>query len=107
MVRPFFQESAFSGGIYWPTLKETMQGIIDHGFVPVPFVEGTFDRRLDTMAADPLPKSRSMWIFDRAHMKAAKEKIGGRAGFNGVGAGGEEKPACSFSVGMKFFLDLY
>lgn len=61
---------------YWPTLKATMQGLIDEGFIPVPFAEGSYDRRLDIIAADPLPKGRSVWIFDRTDMAAAKEKIG-------------------------------
>jgi hypothetical protein len=61
---------------YWPTLKATMQGLIDEGFIPVPFAEGAYDKRLDIIAADPLPKGRSVWIFDRTDMAAAKEKIG-------------------------------
>ena len=61
---------------YWPSFKATLMGMIDAGLVPVPFAEGSFDQRLDIMAADPLPKGRTAWMFDRTDMKAAKEKIG-------------------------------
>ncbi len=61
---------------YWPTLKATMQGLIEEGFIPVPFAEGSYNQRLDIIAQDPLAKGRSMWIFDRTDMGAAKEKIG-------------------------------
>lgn len=62
---------------YWPSLKATMLGLIEEGCIPMPFVEGSYDQRLDIMAADPLPPGKSIWIFDRTDMKAAKEKIGG------------------------------
>lgn len=61
---------------YWPSLKAACQGIIDAGLIPCPFVEGSYNQRLDIMAADPLPKGRSFWFFDRTDMKAAKEKVG-------------------------------
>ena len=86
---------------YWPTLKKTMTGIIDHGLIPVPFVEGTFTRRLDAMAADPLPKAKSMWIFDRTDMKAAKEKLGGWACIGG------NVPASLFKQGSVKMLESY
>ena len=86
---------------YWPTLKATMQGIIDGGFVPVPFVEGSFSRRLDTVAADPLPAGRSMWIFDRTDMNAAKEKLGPWACIAG------NVPASLFRQGTPQMLEAY
>jgi len=61
---------------YWPSMKATCNGLIDAGCIPLLFVEGSYDQRLDIIAADPLPKGRSAWIFDRTDMKAAKEKIG-------------------------------
>ena len=86
---------------YWPTLKATMQGLIVHGCVPVPFVEGTYDRRLDIIAADPLPGGRSMWIFDRTDMKAAKEKLGRWACIAG------NVPASLFKQGTPEMLEAY
>lgn len=61
---------------YWPSLKATMQGLIDAGCIPMAFVEGSFNQRLDILAEDPLPPGRSIWCFDRTDMKAAKEKVG-------------------------------
>lgn len=68
---------------YWPSFKATLMGFIDAGLVPVSFVEGSFDQRLEIMAADPLPKGKSVWMFDRTDMKAAKEKIGSWACIGG------------------------
>ncbi len=86
---------------YWPTLKATMQGLIDHGFVPVPFVEGAYNQRLEIMAADPLPKGRSFWIFGRTDMKTAKEKLGSWACIAG------NVPASLFKQGTPEMLEAY
>lgn len=68
---------------YWPTLKETMLGIIEEGVVPWLFVEGGYNQRLDLIAEDPLPAGKSVWMFDQTDMAAAKEKIGGWACIGG------------------------
>jgi len=86
---------------YWPFLKATMQGMIDAGCIPVPFVEGSFNQRLDIMAADPLPKGKSLWIFDRTDMKTAKEKVGSWACISG------NVPASLFKQGSVQELEAY
>ncbi|MFW6458086.1 MAG: uroporphyrinogen decarboxylase family protein [Halodesulfurarchaeum sp.] len=60
---------------YWPTLKETMEAVIDEGFVPLMFAEGSYDNRLDFLA-DNHPDGHTVWIFDRTDVRDAKEIIG-------------------------------
>ncbi len=68
---------------YWPTLKAVMQGIIEEGFVPVPFVEGSYNERLDLISDPELPSGSVMWIFDKTDMNKVKEHLGGHHCFMG------------------------
>lgn len=86
---------------YWPSLKAAMQGLIDAGCIPVPFVEGSYNQRLDIMADDPLPSGKTLWIFDRTDMKAAKEKVTCWGGISG------NVPASLFKQGSAQDLDDY
>lgn len=86
---------------YWPTMKASLLGLIDAGLIPVPFVEGSFNQRLDIIAADPLPKGRTLWIFDKTDMKQVKEKIGSWAGIAG------NVPAPLFKQGSVQELETY
>lgn len=86
---------------YWPSLKATMQGLIDAGCIPVPFVEGSYNQRLDIMAEDPLPSGKTLWIFDRTDMQAAKEKVGRWGCISG------NVPASHFKQGTPQMLDEY
>ena len=86
---------------YWPTLKASFLGMIDAGLIPVPFVEGAYNQRLDSMAADPLPKGKTAWIFDRTDMQAAKEKVGSWACVAG------NVPASLFSHGSPAEMETY
>lgn len=86
---------------YWPTLRATMQGIIDKGCVPVPFVEGSFSKRLETIAATPLTPGRSLWIFDRTDMAEAKKYLGEWACIAG------NVPASLFKQGTPDMLEDY
>ena len=61
---------------YWPPLKKVLQGFIDVGCVPILFLEGAYDKRLEIIAADPLPRGKSIWLFSQIDMKAAKALIG-------------------------------
>lgn len=61
---------------YWPSLKALLLGIIEAGLVPVPFVEGGYNNRLDIIADDGLPAGKSLWLFDRTDMQEAKRKLG-------------------------------
>lgn len=63
---------------YWPTLKQTAEGIMEHGIVPWFFAEGTYDSRLDIVANDH-PDGPVVWFFDKTDMALAKETLGDRA----------------------------
>jgi len=68
---------------YWPFLKGLILGLIDNGCVPFAFVEGSYNDRLDTIAESGLPKGKTMWLFDKTDMKAAKKKLGNFACIGG------------------------
>ena len=68
---------------YWPSFKAMLLGIIEAGMIPIPFVEGSYNRRLDIIADSGLPKGKTAWWFDRTDMKKAKEKFGSWACIGG------------------------
>jgi uroporphyrinogen-III decarboxylase len=79
----FMSEAQFET-FYWPSFKAQLQGIIDAGMIPLPFVEGGYNNgRLDIIAASGLPQKKTVWLFDQTDMKMAKEKLGGMACIGG------------------------
>ncbi|MBN2029869.1 uroporphyrinogen decarboxylase [bacterium] len=68
---------------YWPSLKNTLTGLIEEGVVPFLFVEGGYNQRLDTIANSGLPTGKTIWLFDKTDMAEAKKKIGGWAAIGG------------------------
>jgi hypothetical protein len=64
---------------YWPTLKATILGIVNEGVVPLLFVEGSYNSRLDIIVDSDIPKGTTLWMFDRSDMKRVKEKFSGWA----------------------------
>lgn len=60
---------------YWPGLKKIMMGLIDEGFVPMPFAEGDYEQRLELIK--DLPKGSACWYFEQMDMAKAKKIIGG------------------------------
>jgi hypothetical protein len=56
---------------YWPSLKKVMLGLVEDGFIPTPFAEGSYNKRLETIA--DFPKGCCMWHFDQTDMKRASE----------------------------------
>jgi Uroporphyrinogen decarboxylase (URO-D) len=66
---------------YWPQLKAVMIGLIENGCVPVPFVEGGYNQRLEFLTE--LPVGKSMFIFDRTDMVRAREILGGKSCIGG------------------------
>ena len=69
---------------YWPSFKAQLEGIIEAGMIPLPFVEGSYNNgRLDVIAASDLPAGKTVWLFDQTDMKLAKEKLGGFACIGG------------------------
>jgi hypothetical protein len=72
----FMSEKQFET-FYWPTLKKVILGIIAEGIVPVMFVEGSYDTRLEIISE--LPKASVIWWFDKTDMARAKSILGGTA----------------------------
>jgi hypothetical protein len=66
---------------YWPGLRAVMLGLIDNGCVPVPFVEGGYNQRLEFLT--DLPVGKSLFIFDRTDMVRAREILGGKSCIGG------------------------
>ena len=86
---------------YWPFLKKQLDGIIAEGIIPMLFVEGGYNERLDFLADTELPEGRTIWLFDRTDMQAAKEKLGGRVCIAG------NVPSSLFSAGTPEKMDEY
>ena len=78
---------------YWPTFKAQLLGIIEAGLIPIPFVEGSYNQRLDIIAESGLPAGKTAWMFDQSDMKAVKKKFGSWACIGG------NVPASLFATG--------
>ncbi|MCL5072098.1 MAG: hypothetical protein M1308_14585 [Actinobacteria bacterium] len=59
---------------YWPSLKKVMLSLVKDGLVPVPFAEGSYNKRLEVIA--DFPKGDCIWYFDQTDMKQAKKILG-------------------------------
>ncbi|MDE3170481.1 MAG: uroporphyrinogen decarboxylase [Acidobacteriota bacterium] len=68
---------------YWPTLKAVVIALIDEGLVPYLFVEGSYNKRLDTIVDHEIPAGRTVWMFDQTDMKEVKKRFTGWACFAG------------------------
>jgi uroporphyrinogen-III decarboxylase len=87
---------------YWPSFKAQLEGIIEAGMIPLPFVEGSYNNgRLDVIAASDLPAGKTVWLFDQTDMKMAKEKLGGFACIGG------NVPSSLFATGTPEQMDAY
>lgn len=64
---------------YWPTLKAVILGLVDQGIVPVMFVQGSYNKRLDVIADPEIPVGSVLWWFDQTDMAAAREAFAGQA----------------------------
>jgi hypothetical protein len=60
---------------YWPYFKKICLALIEEGLVPMPFAEGKYTNRLNTIA--DMPKSGVVWYFDQTDMAQAKKVLGG------------------------------
>jgi uroporphyrinogen-III decarboxylase len=61
---------------YWPTLKSVVLGLIEEGCVPMLFVEGAYNSRLDILSRAEIPAGRTIWVFEHTEMAEAKVKVG-------------------------------
>ena len=64
---------------YWPTLKKILLTLIDAGWTPCPFFEGTWDQRLEYIRE--LPKGKVLCHFARTDPEKAKAVLGGHLCF--------------------------
>lgn len=66
---------------YWPSLKKVMLALIEDGYIPAPFAEGSYNNRLETIA--DMPKGSCLWLFDQTDMKRASEVMSDTAAITG------------------------
>jgi len=59
---------------YWPGLRAVLMGLINEGLVPMPFAEGDYEPRLETIA--DLPRASVVWYFEHMDMAKAKNVLG-------------------------------
>lgn len=78
-----FMSDADFKKFYWPTLKGTLQGLIEAGLVPFLLVEGGYNERLAVIAESGLPAGSTYWSFDKTDMKSVKKHWSGWAAFGG------------------------
>ena len=64
---------------YWPTLKKVLLALIDAGWTPCPFLEGTWDQRLEYLLE--LPKGKVLCHFAKTDPEKAKAILGGHLCF--------------------------
>ena len=64
---------------YWPALKKVLLALIDAGWTPCPFFEGTWDQRLEYLRE--LPKGKVLCHFAKTDPKKAKAVLGGHLCF--------------------------
>lgn len=60
---------------YWPTLKKVILALIDAGWTPCPFFEGTWDQRLEYLRE--LPKGKVLCHFAQTDPQKAAAVLGG------------------------------
>ena len=61
---------------YWPTLKKVILALVEMGWTPCPFFEGTWDSRLEYLL--DLPKGKVLCHFAQTDMARAKAVLGGQ-----------------------------
>jgi uroporphyrinogen-III decarboxylase len=59
---------------YWPSFKKVLLGIIEEGLVPMPFAEGNYIPRLETI--QDMPHASMVWYFEYMDMARAKATVG-------------------------------
>jgi hypothetical protein len=64
---------------YWPTFKKVLLTLIDAGWTPCPFLEGTWDQRLEYFRE--LPKGKVLCHFAKTDPEKAKAILGGHLCF--------------------------
>jgi hypothetical protein len=70
-----FMSDAQFEKFYWPSFRRLLIGMIDEGLVPMPVVEGSYNRRLEYIK--DLPGTGVIWLFEKTDMKEVKRVLGG------------------------------
>ncbi|MFH1135284.1 MAG: hypothetical protein V1816_04285 [Pseudomonadota bacterium] len=68
----FMSEKQFEK-LYWPSLKKVVVGLVEEGCVPLLFIEGRYDSRLDYLR--DLPPGSTICLFHRTDLGLASEKL--------------------------------
>jgi len=66
---------------YWPSLKKTIDALIEEGIMASLFAEGAYNQRLEYIG--DFPKGWVTWMFDQTDMARAKKMIGDRCCISG------------------------
>jgi uroporphyrinogen-III decarboxylase len=66
---------------YWPTLKEVIVGLTEHGLVPNLFFEGDYTSRLEIIK--DVPKGQCVYHFENVDLHKAKTLLGDRVCLRG------------------------
>jgi uroporphyrinogen-III decarboxylase len=62
---------------YWPSLLEHITAVADAGLVPVVYVEGAYNNRLEYLKE--VPPGKCIFSFEYTDMQAAKKALGGHS----------------------------
>ncbi len=62
---------------YWPSLRRYITEVAEAGLVPMVYVEGSYNSRLDYLTE--VPRGKVVYLFETTDMKAAKAKLGGHS----------------------------
>jgi hypothetical protein len=66
---------------YWPTLKQTIDALVNEGLIVYLFAEGSYDTRLESV--NEFPKGAIHWWFDKTDMARAKKILGNKCSLSG------------------------
>lgn len=72
----FMSEKTY-GELYWPSLRKYIIALVDAGLVPMVYVEGAYNNRLQFLA--DVPKGKVVYSFEKIDMEKAKKVLGGTA----------------------------
>ncbi len=68
----FMSEEQFET-FYWPSLKKVMLALAEEGYIPMPFAEGSYNKRLKYIA--DFPANACIWHFDQTDMVQASKAL--------------------------------
>ncbi|MHA1232588.1 MAG: uroporphyrinogen decarboxylase family protein [Candidatus Helarchaeota archaeon] len=69
---------------YWPSLTRVMEGLIDHGLIPMPFFEGKYTARFPYLTEFAKKhKGKLIYWFDQSDIIKGKEEFGDYACIKG------------------------